>query len=192
MNTETSCIITRFKDFKTVQVGGHSTWPFVILAANCYNVRNCTSPTNGVCKATDICQCNPGFIGNRNTVLYMLLLIETAGENTSFLAERRKWVIYNLVLFSLSKFAMVTVTGRKKGLASNWHQTLHHPINPWEVDHSTGVLVPTLHEQHCGIFCVSQTRIRKCCETERVVSHPHPRRLECHGQNKGSTFSLKQ
>ena len=127
MNTETSCIITRFKDFKTVQVGGHSTWPFVILAANCYNVRNCTSPTNGVCKATDICQCNPGFIGNRNTVLYMLLLIETAGENTSFLAERRKWVIYNLVLFSLSKFAMVTVTGRKKGLAS---QLTSNPSSP--------------------------------------------------------------
>ena len=80
MNTEPSCIITRFKDFKTVQVGEYSISPFVILAATCYNVRNCTSPTNGVCKATDICQCNPGYIGNRDSVLYMLLLIKTSAK----------------------------------------------------------------------------------------------------------------
>ena len=29
-------------------------------------------------------------------------------------------------------------------------------------------------------------------ETERMVSHPHPRRLKCLGQNKGSTSSSKQ
>ena len=151
MNTETSCIITRLKAFKTVQVGGHSTWPFVILAANCYNVRNCTSPTNGVCKATDICQCNPGFIGNRDTVLYMLLLIEISAKKLVFSHSYN--LLYKLVLFSLLKFAMVTGTGRKKGLASQLTSKPSSP-NPWEVDRSTGILAPTLYERHCGISWV--------------------------------------
>lgn len=131
MNTETSCIITRFKDFKTVQVEGHSTWPFVILAANCYNVRNCTSPTNGVCKATDTCQCNPGFIGNRDTVLYMLLLIEIPAKKLVFSNSVNRYsLLYNLVLFSLLKFAMVTGTGRKKRLASQLTSKSSSPTQP--------------------------------------------------------------
>ena len=64
-----------------------------------------------------------------------------------------------LVFFSLLKFA--TVTGIKQGLRPNGYQSLHHPLNPREVDHSTGVLAPTLYEQHCGFFCASLTRIRK-------------------------------
>ena len=64
-----------------------------------------------------------------------------------------------LVLFSLLKFA--TVTGIKQALRPNRYQSLHHPLYPWEVDHSTGVLAPTLCEQHCGFFCAILTRIRR-------------------------------
>ena len=64
-----------------------------------------------------------------------------------------------LSFFTLLKFA--TVTGIKQGLRPNGYQSLHHPLNPREVDHSTGVLAPTLYEQHCGFFCTSLTRIRK-------------------------------
>ena len=40
-----------------------------IFAATCLNVNNCTSPIHGVCKTTDICQCNPGYIGNNYFIL---------------------------------------------------------------------------------------------------------------------------
>ena len=100
-----------------MQVGGHSIWPFFILAATCYTVRNCTSPTNGVCKATDICQCNPGYIGNRDSVLAMLLNPIESSVKNACLFPRCKWITYNLVLFGSLKFA--PGTGMTQALRPN-------------------------------------------------------------------------
>ena len=36
----------------------------LFISATCYNVINCTSPINGICKRTDECRCHDGFIGN--------------------------------------------------------------------------------------------------------------------------------
>lgn len=40
-----------------------------IFIATCLNVNNCTSPIHGACKTTDVCQCNPGYIGNKKFIL---------------------------------------------------------------------------------------------------------------------------
>ena len=34
------------------------------ISATCYNVNNCTSPINGICRRTDECRCHDGYIGN--------------------------------------------------------------------------------------------------------------------------------
>ena len=58
----------------------------------------------------------------------------------------------------------------------------------------TGSTPPTLYEQQCGFFYVSQESEQyKSCETRPKVFRPSPRRLEClticRCHNKASTFS---
>lgn len=36
----------------------------LFISATCYNVNNCTSPINGICRRTDECRCYDGYIGN--------------------------------------------------------------------------------------------------------------------------------
>ena len=36
----------------------------LFISATCYNVHNCTSPINGICRRTDECRCYDGYIGN--------------------------------------------------------------------------------------------------------------------------------
>ena len=36
----------------------------LFISATCYNVNNCTSPINGICRRTDECRCHDGYIGN--------------------------------------------------------------------------------------------------------------------------------
>ena len=36
---------------------------FSFNSATCYNVKNCTSPTNGICRRRDECRCHDGYIG---------------------------------------------------------------------------------------------------------------------------------
>ena len=40
------------------------------FTATCRRVNNCTSPEHGSCKTTDVCQCNPGYIGELHKSFY--------------------------------------------------------------------------------------------------------------------------
>ncbi|XP_078343101.1 uncharacterized protein LOC144628871 isoform X1 [Oculina patagonica] len=37
--------------------------------ATCYNVNNCTTPTNGICQRTDQCRCHDGYIGRDCSII---------------------------------------------------------------------------------------------------------------------------
>ena len=78
--------------------------------------------------------------------------------------------------------------------------SLTYPPNPWcqwcdvwRLTTTPGSTCPTLFEQRCGFFYVSEEPDKcKCCETGPTVFRPYPRRLEsltvCRCHYKGSTF----
>lgn len=72
----------------------NSFYTWIISTATCFNVNNCTSPVHGICKTTDVCQCHPGYIGNRSINLYYSI-------NITFFSMKRKFCKAFLVLSQL-------------------------------------------------------------------------------------------
>ena len=85
--------------------------------------------------------------------------------------------------------------GMKQDLYLNWYQPPSLPTQQVRgCTTSSRCTPPTLYEQQCEFFYVSQESEQyKSCEMRRKVFRPYPRRLEClticRCHNKASTFS---
>ena len=59
--------------------------------ATCFGVNNCTSPEHGSCKTTDVCQCNPGYIGQLHGSSCGCLLLMLLQTQARLLLKKDQW-----------------------------------------------------------------------------------------------------